>query len=233
MLLCTVPHIVWEAPTSPWATIGCKSHTVEAPVLPVKGSLDMQSDSLITVFSFCFLSDSPLDSHVNMRTCSWYRLWSALEVVPSRPKGWLPLSLRVRSKSHFISGWRYCVVVSDLWAGRGTWVSSWNVLKMVEHVDKQSLYSLPEYLPFLEHKFDFGSSLPLVALPESSFHRKERDSQVMVGESHESVRWSCYSPRPVFVFAALSQCVSVCSTTEQYYIKKRLVFYFSQFSSVM
>lgn len=57
----------------------------------------------------------------------------------------------------------------------------------------------------------------MVTLYESSFHRKERDSQVMVGESHESVRWSPYSPRPVFVFAALSQ--SECNETP-YYIKK-------------
>lgn len=46
---------------------------------------------------------------------------------------------------------------------------------------------------------------------------------MMVGESHESVRWSSYSPRPVFVFAALSQSVSVCSTTAQH-VKKHLVF---------
>lgn len=49
----------------------------------------------------------------------------------------------------------------------------------------------------------------------------------MVGESHESVRWSSYSPRTVFVFAALSQ--SVCSTTAQY-VKKHLVC-FSQYHS--
>lgn len=67
------------------------------------------------------------------------------------------------------------------------------------------------------------SGLP--RLPESSFHREKRDSQVMVGESHESVRWSCYSPRPVFVFAALSQSVSVCSVATQY-VKKHLVFIF-------
>lgn len=61
----------------------------------------------------------------------------------------------------------------------------------------------------------------MVTLSESSFHGKERDSQVIVGESHESVRWSSYSPRTVFVFAVLSQ--SVCSTTAQY-VKKHLVF---------
>lgn len=46
---------------------------------------------------------------------------------------------------------------------------------------------------------------------------------MMVGESHESVRWSCYSPRPVFVFAALSQSVSVCIATARY-VKKHVVF---------
>lgn len=64
----------------------------------------------------------------------------------------------------------------------------WDVLKTVKHVDKQSLYSLPEYIPFLEHKFDFGSNLPLVALPETSFHRKERDSQSGDGWR---VTWIC------------------------------------------
>lgn len=53
----------------------------------------------------------------------------------------------------------------------------------------------------------------LAFLYESDFHRKERDSQLMVGESHESVRWSSYSPRPVFVFATLTDSVSVCSVT--------------------
>lgn len=88
MPLCTVPQIVWRAPTVLWATIGCWLYTVEAPLLPVKGSLGMQSDSLITVLSFCFLSDSPLDSHVNMRTCTWYRLRSAArwKLSPPIPK---------------------------------------------------------------------------------------------------------------------------------------------------
>lgn len=100
---------------------------------------------------------------------------------------------------------------------------------MLQHVDKQSLYSLPEYLPFLEHKFDFGSSLPWSPCLKAASIEK-RDSQVMVGESHESVRWSCYSPRPVFVFAALSQ--SVCSTKAQR-VKKASCVYFSQYSSII
>lgn len=44
---------------------------------------------------------------------------------------------------------------------------------------------------------------------------------MMVGESHESERWSSYSPRTVFVFAALSQCV--CCANAQY-VEKLLVF---------
>lgn len=84
--------------------------------LPVKGSLDMQSDSLITVLSFYFLSDSPLDSHVNMRPCTWYRLRSTTHWKLSPPFSSVGslLSLRARLKSRFISDWRYCLVVSDL-----------------------------------------------------------------------------------------------------------------------
>lgn len=191
----------------------------------------MQSDSLITVLSVCFLSDSPLDSHVNIRTCTWYRLSSVarLEVVPSHPKGWFPLSLRVRSEAHSISDWRYCLVVSNLWA-RVTWMQRWDVSEMVTHVDKQSLCSLPECLPFFEHKFDFRSSLPLVALSESSFHRKERDSQVMVGESHESVRWSCYSRS---VCLCCSESVCVCVQDDCTICKKASSVYFSHSSSII
>lgn len=83
--------------------LGAGGTQQRAPLLPVKGSLDMQSNSVTTVLSFCFLSDSPLDSHVNMWTCTWLR--QTQESSPSRPKGWLSLSVRVRSKAHFISDW--------------------------------------------------------------------------------------------------------------------------------
>lgn len=48
---------------------------------------------------------------------------------------------------------------------------------------------------------------------------------MMVGESHESVRWSCYSPGPVFVFSALS--AFVCAVTAQY-LKEHLVCVFKK-----
>lgn len=37
-----------------------------------------------------------------------------------------------------------------------------------------------------------------------------------VGDSHESLRWSSFSPRPMFVFATLTQIVFVCSTDAKF-----------------
>lgn len=45
----------------------------------------MQTNLLITVLFFCFLSDSPLDSHVNRSTCTWFRLRSAAPCKLSPP----------------------------------------------------------------------------------------------------------------------------------------------------
>lgn len=98
---------------------------------------------------------------------------SPLEVVPSHPKGWLSLSLRVRSKAHFISDWDI-VLLSAHCEPALHGCKRRDVLKMLQHVDKQSLYSFPEYLPFLEHKFDFGSSLPwLPCLKAASIEKRE------------------------------------------------------------
>lgn len=55
------------------------------PPMPVKGSLDMQSDSLIIALSPCFLSESPLDSDVNMRTWTRCRPWRAASRKLSHP----------------------------------------------------------------------------------------------------------------------------------------------------
>lgn len=48
----------------------------------------------------------------------------------------------------------------------------------------------------------------LAALKATSIER--RYNQVMFGKSHESERWSSCSPKTLFVFAALSQCVRAC-----------------------
>lgn len=43
-----------------------------------------------------------------------------------------------------------------------------------------------------------------------------RESQVMVGDSHESLRWSSFGQRLMFVLAALSQIVFVCTTAAEF-----------------
>lgn len=45
---------------------------------------------------------------------------------------------------------------------------------------------------------------------------ESRESQVMAGDSHESLRWSSFSQRLMFVLAALSQIVFVCSTAAEF-----------------
>lgn len=63
-----MPQIVWRAPTGPRATIGCWLYTVEVPSSCLEKEVWICKVTVITVLYFCFLSDSPLDSHVNMRT---------------------------------------------------------------------------------------------------------------------------------------------------------------------
>lgn len=121
----------------------CRSRV--APLLPVKGSLDMQSDSLITVLSFCFLSDSPLDSHVNMRTCYRRTCFGNCPLPSHDPKGWLPLSPPGSVKGTLYQwlwgggrGEWYCLVVSDLWGLNDDGCRAGDVLKKVKHVGEPS-----------------------------------------------------------------------------------------------
>lgn len=148
-----------------------------------------------------------------MRTCIWYRIRSTLEAVPSYPKGLLPLSLR----AYVISDWGYCPVVSKLWASI---TCARGVLQCFQDYIFCPLNINLLYV-FMSLGFRHKSSLAI--LYESDFHRKERDSQLMVRESHESVRWSSYSPRPVFVFATLDW-FCVCVQCDCIICKEHLVF---------
>lgn len=97
-----------------------------------------------------FLSDSPLESHVNTRTRSRH---SPLEIVPSHPKGWIPLS-----PTNSVKGILY------QWVGILS-CCQWTLCGVDVKAHRQPLCSLPEFVSISRNiNLTWGQVFPAYSL---------------------------------------------------------------------